>query len=930
MLLFALLSLARAAPEAPPDWEVTLEQVVPAVVSLQVSSTRPFDTEGASSSEGTGFVVDAQRGILLTNRHMVEPGPVVAKAVFQNHEEVALQAVYRDPVHDFGFYRFNPEDVRYMDLVELPLVPEAAKVGVDIRVIGNDAGEKISILSGTLARLDRAAPHYSGNGYNDFNTFYYQAASSTSGGSSGSPVVELSGRVVALNAGGSVGAASSFYLPLHRVVRALKLIQEQEPIPRGTLQTIFRYTAFDELRRLGLTEETETGVRAEFQEGTGMLVVRQVLPAGPAQNILEPGDILLRVDGEWVSTFLPLEEALDAKVGEALELEVERGGESLVLSLEVGDLHSITPDAFLEFGSVVINALSYQQARNHVIPVEGLYVANPGFTLGSAGVPDGALIREVAGEPVPDLDSLWEVLSAQPHGARVPVRYSAIRDPRREQVAVLEMDRLWFPMQRCHRDDATGLWPCTQADPPPEPEALAPATASRATTGRGPVRKLAASLVVVDFDIPYRTEGVWGSHFRGAGLVVDAERGLVLVDRDTVPIPLGNLALTFGGSVRIPGKVEFVHPLHNFSVISYDPALLGETQVKSAKLKTTPLEAGDRVFQVGITRSHEVVSRRTRVARIEPVVLPLPSPPQFRDVNLEVIDTHAAAPSVGGALTDYSGAVVALWASFPYKEDGDRNSFFRGIPTENFLPVLEALKAGGPAVVRSLGAELAPLPLADARELGLKDTRAQALEAASPGIRRALMVSRLTEGTQAAERLEEGDLLLSIDGVAVSRFIDLERASQKPLLQLELLRNGEEIQVELPTEPLYGQGVDEIAIWAGVLLHAPHRELASQRGLSRNGVYVGFYWYGSPAARYRLRATRRIIEVNGTPTPDLDAFFAVLAENAVSEPVRLTTLDLDDQVRVVTMELDPHYWPTRRFKLQDGVWAPLEPGDQSP
>ena len=49
--------------------------------------------------------MDAERGLILTNRHVVTPGPVVAEAIFRNNEEVRLTPVYRETMHDIGILR---------------------------------------------------------------------------------------------------------------------------------------------------------------------------------------------------------------------------------------------------------------------------------------------------------------------------------------------------------------------------------------------------------------------------------------------------------------------------------------------------------------------------------------------------------------------------------------------------------------------------------------------------------------------------------------------------------------------------------------------------------------------------------------------------------------------------------------------------------
>src|SRR6266404_1981959 len=523
---------------SPASWAQTLERIASGVVTIQIDSTRAFDTEWNTTAQATGFVIDAKRGLILTNRHVVTPGPVTAQAIFLNREEVRLYPVYRDPIHDFGIYRYDPAKLKFIQPAELPLYTAGAVIGREIRVVGNDAGEQLSILAGTLARLDREAPEYGYGKYNDFNTFYYQAASSTSGGSSGSPVIDIEGRVVALNAGGATGAASSFYLPLPAVTRALKFIDAGKPVPRGTLETVFKYTPYDELRRLGLNSDLEVRMRNAYPKLTGMLVVADVQPGSAADGVLAPGDILVAIDGKATPEFFALEDVLDGHVDRQVSVEIQRGREMRNARLDVRSLGAITADEYIEFGEAVVHTLSYQQARHFNVPIKGVFVANPGYVFGSAGVPRAALISAFNGRKVDNLEDFEAALADLADGARAPVRYATLEDPRAAQLKVIRMDRRWFPARKCKRDDALGTWPCVAISSGPAPAGVKPASTQFAKTGDVRIDRLAPSLVMVNFDMPYSVSGVTEKNYHGTGVIVDAERGLVVIDRNTVPLAI--------------------------------------------------------------------------------------------------------------------------------------------------------------------------------------------------------------------------------------------------------------------------------------------------------------------------------------------------------------------------------------------------------
>ena len=916
----ALLATGAQAQDNEAAWRETLEQIRPSVVSLRINKTRPFDTESNTLLDGTGFVVDAERGIILTNRHIVSTGPVRGEALFANQEEIELERIYADPVHDFGFLRYDPAKLRHIQPGGLPLAPEAAQLGREIRVVGNDAGERFSILAGTIARLDRTAPNYGFGRYNDFNTFYIQAASSTSGGSSGSPVIDIQGRAVALNAGANTRAATSFFLPLDRVQRALKLIQAGQPVPRGGLLTTFEQVPYDELRRLGLGDESEADARARYPDSAGLLVVRSTQKGSAAESQLKPGDILLRIEDQEFPDFVRLESVLDSHVGEAVELAIERQGELVGVAAEVSDLFAVTPAEYVTFGGTFLHQTSYQQARHFNVPLNTIYVAQPGYMLGLASIDTGSILVEINGQPLEDLDGVEAALATLGHDDVAQFRFSTPRNPRATQLRSARTGRSWFAAERCRKNAGSEEWSCRElagapASQPPEPRTTRPREFDDSR-----LRRIAPSLVHVQFDMPYVVAGVNGQNYYGAGLVADTEKGWVVVDRNTAPETIGDAVLTFNGTLEVTAKVAFIHPAHNLAVLQYDPALVGDTPVRAASFAPRPPKPGEEVYLAGFRPDLEPVIRSYEAGDLKPINLPPNNFGAFRESNLEILEIDNADEQISGVLLDGRGRVAALWSSFATGSGNRASEMVAGLPIEHVEVMLEQLRRDAPW--RSLEVQWQRTPLSVALRRGLPESWRARVEEHDRERRQMLTVLRVVAGSPAAEHMRPGDLLLSVNGSLATRPQQVERAvAGQSAAQLAVWRNGEEVTLEFEPVELGWEGLEEVLFWAGALVQDAPRGMAAQLAIRPQGVTIQHYTFGSPAHRYLLPIRfLQVTRVNGYPTPSLDAFTGMLAQAGDSGIMRVEGITATGATKIATVKLDPGYWPSSLLRLEGGEW----------
>jgi len=920
-LCLAFHCAVAAADSGEANWSRTISRVADSVVSLQLSQLRAFDDTAQGTSTATGFVVDAELGIVLTNRHVISSGPIRVSATFQNQERVDAVPLYRDPVHDFAFVRYDPSELGYAKPDSLALRPDKVRTGMNIRVIGSDGGEQLSILPGTIARLDREVPSYGRYGYNDFNTFYMQAASGTSGGSSGSPVIDLDGDVVALNAAANTQTASSFFLPLARIKHALEMLQAGETIARGGLQTLFTHQPFRELQRLGLDSATEKQVRQSQPGINGMLVVSQIIPGGVSDKLLEAGDILLSLDSELITEFVALESTLDEAIGQELSVRFIRQGVERSETIRVADLHALAPRQLLELGDSVLQDMSIQHARAMNKPQQGVVVMQSGYIFNRAEIPQRAVIVEVEGRAIENLEDFIEAINATEDVARKRVRYIV---PGREfttELGQFQIDNRWFEHRLCNRVDDVRFWSCghvslaSTAETPEMSDISVPSY-------RDPLlNRVAPAMVKVDFSIPYAAENVYARNFTGVGLVIDAQNGIIAVDRNTVPIALGDVELTFFGSAQVPGKVVFVHPRHNVALLKYDTGLLPAADIAE-------LELGDGSSQVlpedltmvgyradGTFRLHPIDDISALTVSFNP-----PGLARFQQSTMDLFNIPNVPPSLGGPLVDSEGIVHAVYMSFAYEEGREIKQREWAMPVSVVRQALKLYQEQQPYY--SIDAKLGYQPLYAARQLGLPGDWLVRYNELPAELRRVLYVEQLVPGTDAETSLATGDVLLAINGQLVSDLFVAEQLVQQPgdALTLTILRAGDVVDVSLMPTALDPLGTERVVSWAGANFQMPFTDIGFQKSVDFSGVYIADTHDGSPALWDGLYRNRFVVAIDGKPINNLDDFLQVARSKQQDEITRLTTISMSGRKRIVTIQPEYNFWPTFELRRDDSGW----------
>ena len=282
----------------------------------QFFNLRQGPIERETEAAGSGVIVDAAQGYVLTNNHVVENATNI-EVTTKDNRQLKARLIGRDPETDIAVLQ-----IAAGGLTSVPMGDsDRLQVGDFVLAVGNPFGLGQTVTSGIVSALGRSPGI---EGYEDF----VQTDASINPGNSGGPLVDLQGRIVGINtaivapSGGNVGIG--FAVPINMARQVMDQLISGGEIKRGRIGVAIQDLTPDIAQALGTTH-TQGAVIARVEQGS---------PADRAG--LRTHDLVVAVNGVPIHTGAELKNRVGlSKIGDAVDLTIIRAGSERTVPVRI-------------------------------------------------------------------------------------------------------------------------------------------------------------------------------------------------------------------------------------------------------------------------------------------------------------------------------------------------------------------------------------------------------------------------------------------------------------------------------------------------------------------------------------------------------------------------------------------------------------------
>jgi len=388
-----------------------LERVLPSVVNIATESRvrvqdnpllqDPFfrrffgipdmpPQERQTEALGSGVIVDAKHGYVLTNNHVVEKADQIT-VTLKDGRSFRAKLVGRDPETDIAVVQIKADN-----LASVPLAnSDQLRVGDFVVAIGNPFGLGQTVTSGIVSALGRSGLGI--EGYEDF----IQTDASINPGNSGGALVTLRGELAGINTailapgGGNVGIG--FAIPINMAQEVMTQLTKYGEVRRGRLGVMVQ----------NLTPELAKAF--DIKETHGAVISKVVEDSPAAKAGLQPGDVVVAVNGRPVSAASDLRTTIGLMpVGETVHLEIVRNGMHRNVSVTIAKAietklegRQINP----RLGGAAFGEINEESPEFGNLQGVAVLGVTPGSAAWAAGLRKGDIIVSVNRQPVGNLEA---------------------------------------------------------------------------------------------------------------------------------------------------------------------------------------------------------------------------------------------------------------------------------------------------------------------------------------------------------------------------------------------------------------------------------------------------------------------------------------------------------------------------------------------